>query len=278
MILNLKILDEVNASGVVLLGIPFDDYSSYLKGTAEAPPKIREAFHSSSSNTYSEKGLDIGSSDQFLDVGDILFEDNSEKYWQIEEAVLQLLNIETHVLSLGGDHSITYPIVKAFNTKYTKINILHFDAHPDLYDNFEGNPYSHACPFSRIMENNLADKLVQVGIRTANQHQREQAEKFGIEKIGLHVSAEEIISKLKGPLYISLDMDVLDPAFAPGISHHEPGGLSTRQVLDIIQNIDVPVVGADIVEYNPMRDINNVTAMTAAKFVKEIAAKMIMNK
>lgn len=270
-------LAQIKSSMVTLLGVPFDDYSSYLKGTAEAPPKIREALHSYSSNTYSEKGLDIGNSEQFLDAGDIQFEDDSEKYWQIEAAISQLLNKDAHVLSLGGDHSITFPIVKAFNTVYPNINILHFDAHPDLYEKFEGNPYSHACPFARIMENNLAGKLVQVGIRTSNQHQREQAEKFGVETIGLHVSAEEITSKLEGPLYISLDMDVLDPAFAPGISHHEPGGLSTRQVLDIIHVIDVPIVGADIVEYNPVRDINNVTAMTAAKFVKEIAAKMIVN-
>ena len=229
-------------------------------------------MHSYSSNTYSEKGIDITSGNRFNDAGDIQFEGKGEKYWQIEDAVSDLLEREAIVLSLGGDHSITYPIIKAFSAKYQKINVLHFDAHPDLYEVFEDNPYSHACPFARIMESNLADKLVQVGIRTANQHQREQAEKYGVETMGLQSSAEEIVSKLSGPLYISLDMDVLDPAFAPGISHHEPGGLSTRQVIDIIQSINIPVIGADIVEYNPVRDINNVTAMTAAKFVKEIAS------
>lgn len=267
--------DQIEPSMVTLLGVPFDDYSSYMKGTAEAPPKIREALHSYSSNTFSESGIDITNPERYLDAGDIEFEDDSEKYWQIEEVVQHLVDKGARVLSLGGDHSITYPVVKAFNSKYNKINILHFDAHPDLYDVFEDNPYSHACPFARIMEDNLASNLVQVGVRTANRHQREQAEKFGVETMELHVSAKEIVSKLNEPLYISLDMDVLDPAFAPGISHHEPGGLSTRQVLDIIHSINVPIVGADIVEYNPARDINNVTAMTAAKFVKEIAAKMI---
>jgi agmatinase len=262
---------------LTLLGIPFDDYSSFLNGAAEAPQKIREALFSESTNTFSENGTDIGSSEVFTDAGDIKFNDNSEKYRQIEDAVLKLMENKTRVLSLGGDHSITYPIIKVLSSKYPRLNILHFDAHPDLYDEFQGNRCSHACPFARIMEDNLADKLVQVGIRTTNNHQRRQAEKFDVDIMDLHASADEVVSKLEGPLYISLDMDVLDPAFAPGISHYEPGGLSTRQVLDIIQRIEVEIVGADIVEYNPRRDINGITAMTAAKFVKEIGSKMIVS-
>jgi len=146
-----------------------------------------------------------------------------------------------------------------------------------LYDEYQGNRYSHACPFARIMEDNLAVRLIQAGIRTANTHQREQAEKFGMNIPDFSVSPDEVVSGLEDPLYISLDLDVLDPAFAPGVSHYEPGGLSTRQVLDIIHRIDVRIVGADIVEYNPSRDINGLTAMTAAKFVKEIGSMMINN-
>ncbi len=275
MAIDKKILDRLEPSKLVLLGVPFDDYSSYMKGTAEAPPKIREAFYSEWSNTFSENGIDTAGSDVLVDAGDIEFKEESGKYWQIEEAVINIINKDARLLSLGGDHSITYPIVKALSNKYSKMNILQFDAHPDLYEEFQENRYSHACPFARIMENGLAVKLVQAGIRTANDHQRAQAEKFGVEFAGLGDSPEDIVSKLEGPLYISLDLDVLDPAFAPGISHPEPGGLSTRQVLDIIHAVKAEVIGADIVEYNPKRDVNGITAMTAAKFAKEIAALMM---
>jgi len=125
------------------------------------------------------------------------------------------------------------------------------------------------------MENKLATRLVQVGIRTMNGHQRQQAKRFGVEVIDMKniKNAENIV--FDGPVYLSLDLDCLDPAFAPGVSHHEPGGLSTRQLLEIIQNFSGQLVGADIVEYNPNRDINGVTGMGAAKLLKEILSKML---
>ena len=111
------------------------------------------------------------------------------------------------------------------------------DAHADLYDNFDDNPYSHASPFARLMESGKINSLTQVGIRTFNTHQREQAEKFGVRVIEMKDFGFSFIKDLQAPLYISLDMDVLDPAFAPGISHHEPGGMTTRDLLKIIQSI-----------------------------------------
>lgn len=125
------------------------------------------------------------------------------------------------------------------------------------------------------MEEGLADRLVSVGIRTMNPHQQEQAERFGVEIIKAGEDWRETVASLQSPLYLSLDLDVLDPAFAPGISHHEPGGLSTREVLDIIHALPHPPIGADIVELNPDRDLNGVTAMVAAKFLKEILASML---
>jgi arginase family enzyme len=156
------------------------------------------------------------------------------------------------------------------------LNILQLDAHPDLYNEFEGNPFSHACPFARIMEEKLAARLVQVGIRTMNPHLQEQAERFNVETIDMKTCDSSHKFIFNGPVYISLDMDVLDPAFAPGVAHAAPGGLSTREVLEIIQDLEAPVVGADIVELNPIRDINGITAMAAAKFLKEIVEKMLM--
>jgi len=155
------------------------------------------------------------------------------------------------------------------------LNVLHLDAHPDLYDNYENNPYSHASPFARLMEKNTVKSLTQVGIRTLNTHQKEQAELFNIKIIEMKNFNYDFIKALESPLYISIDLDVLDPAFAPGISHYEPGGLSSREVITIIQSIPVTIVGADIVEYNPLRDINNMTAMLAYKLFKELVSKMI---
>ena len=113
-----------------------------------------------------------------------------------------------------------------------------------------------------------------MGIRTLNRHQREQANKYGVNVIEMRHLHFDFLKTLQSPLYVSLDIDVLDPAFAPGVSHHEPGGLTTRQLIRIIQNIEVNIVGADLVEYNPIRDINNMTAMVCYKLFKELIDKM----
>ena len=196
-------------------------------------------------------------------------------YWDIERITQEHLDRGAKIFTLGGDHSITYPIIKAHSQKYSKLDILQIDAHCDLYDSFEGDKHSHACPFARIMESGLAVRLVQVGIRTLNTHQAEQAERFNVDIHQMKDLELSRIPKFENPLYISLDMDGFDPAFAPGVSHHEPGGLSSREVINLIQGIDTEVIGADIVEYNPNRDFQNMTAYLAAKMMKEILGKMI---
>ncbi len=254
------------------MGIPFDEYSSFMRGPADAPRKIIEAMSSDSSNMSTEDIIDLGVEPRFLDLGDIEVNNYLD---DIEPAVSRVLERDAFVLSLGGDHSVTYPILRAYGKKYKNLNVLHLDAHPDLYGELDGNPYSHACPFARVMEAKLAVRLVQVGIRTMNPHQHEQARRFNVETIHMKDWDPSIKFVFEGPVYISLDMDVLDPAFAPGVSHYEPGGLSTREVLRIVRGVEAPVVGADIVEYNPRRDPSGVTAMAAAKFLKEIAGKML---
>ena len=201
--------------------------------------------------------------------------DEKNAFPAIEAGVAALLDQGKRPLSLGGDHSITYPIVKAFAPRYPDLTIFHFDAHSDLYDEFEGNRLSHACPFARIMEAGLAKRLVQVGIRTMNRHQREQAENFGVEVVEMRGLPAYERLKAAGPVYITFDMDVLDPAFAPGISHREPGGMSVREAIAHLHAINGEIVGADVVEYNPVQDVAGVTATVAAKIVKEILAKMI---
>ena len=259
-----------------LLGIPLDVNSSYLRGPAAAPGKIREALRSEASNQWSELGIDVGG---FADAGDLQLSNSSQRvdqdFAEIERAVGALLEKDEQPVSLGGDHSVTYPILKAFAPRYVELTIVHFDAHPDLYDEFEGSRVSHACPFARIMENRLAKRLVQIGIRTMNGHQREQAEKFGVEIVQMSALPAYDRLRIGGQVYISFDMDVLDPAFAPGISHHEPGGMTVREAIAHLHAIEGTIVGADIVEYNPARDIAGMTAMVAAKVLKEILGKMI---
>ncbi len=255
---------------IIIQGIQFDEKSSFQKGPKLAPPLIREALNCGSTNMFAEDLTSIDNS-KIEDKGDF----EIINYFDIEKITKTHLDSGAKVFTLGGDHSITFPIIKAHFEKYSKLDILHIDAHADLYDNFEGDSYSHACPFARIMENGLAVKLVQVGIRTLNAHQAEQAKKFNVEIHEMKNLDLSTIPKFKNPLYISLDMDGFDPAFAPGVSHHEPGGLTSRQVINLIQSIKTEVIGADIVEYNPNRDFQNMTAFLAAKMMKEIVAKMI---
>lgn len=272
-----KSLKNIDHRKLSIIGIPYDKNSSFMKGPALAPPAIRKAFHSSSSNFWAENGINLGESSVFFDAGDLEFKATNNVFNDIEEAINLLLNYDLIPISLGGDHSITYPIIKAFKKKNPVIHILQFDAHPDLYDEFQGNRFSNACPFARIMEKGLIDRLVQVGIRTINGHQSEQADRFGVELVKMKDWNNSIRFEFDAPLYISFDVDVLDPAFAPGVSHNEPGGFSTRQVIEIIQNIKAPaIIGADIVEFNPKIDHSGLTARICAKILKEIAAQILI--
>ena len=260
---------------ITTLGLPFDEHSSYLRGPAEGPAAIRVAFHSSSSNYFTESGIDLHNHSLLKDDGDLDLSESKKIIENISKKVEKIVKISPKILCLGGDHSVTYPVVQAVSSIHTNLNILHIDAHADVYDEFEGNKFSHACPFARIMETKLVKRLVQIGIRTLNDHQRDQIKKFGIETIEMKDWTDQHELKFDGPLYISLDMDAFDPAFAPGVSHHEPGGFTSRQVIALIQNLKEDIVGADIVELNPDRDINEMTAILAAKVYKEILAKMI---
>ncbi len=262
-----------------LLGIPLDVNSSYLRGAAGAPGKIREAMRCDASNNWTELGVDLGAVGAFSDEGDLKLLNSCERvgedFAEIERAIGELLENGECPVSLGGDHSVTYPILKAFARRYPELTIIHFDAHPDLYDEFEGSRVSHACPFARIMEERLAKRLVQVGIRTMVGHQREQAAKFGVEVVEMRALPAFDRMKVQGPIYISFDIDVLDPAFAPGISHREPGGMTVREAIAHVHAIEGRIVGTDLVEFNPAQDVAGMTATVAAKMLKEILGKMI---
>jgi arginase len=258
-----------------LIGLPYDASSSYLRGAAGAPALIRDALRSPSWNTWCEQGREVLGPGGLTDAGDLDLPPSAEARARIYAAVATLLASGVRPIALGGDHSVTYPVLQAVGRAEPSLTILHIDAHPDLYDEFEGDRYSHACPFARIMEEGLGARLVQVGIRTLNAHQRSQAERFGVEIVDMRGWEAGARPRLEGAVYLSLDLDGLDPAFSPGVSHREPGGLSTREVIGLIHGLDGRLVGADVVEYNPGQDVGGVTAILAAKLVKEIAGRML---
>jgi arginase len=257
-----------------LVGIPHDASSSYRRGAAAAPEQIRHALRSEASNSWSEAGIDVGSPDVLGDIGDLDVSDDARVREVIERGIKDVIAIGHRPLSLGGDHSITYPIIRGFGRLFGQFTLLQIDAHPDLYPDFQGDRHSHACPFARIMEEGLVQRLVQMGIRTMNPVQQKNAERFGVDVIDMRAWMNGVRPEISGPVYVSLDVDALDPAFAPGVSHREPGGLTTRDVITLIQSLDGPIVGADVVEFNPSEDVAGMTAPVCAKLVKELASRM----
>jgi len=261
-----------------LIGLPTDCNSSFSRGPAAAPGAIRAALWSDRGNLAAEDGQEIGHDFLLEHRGDLpLTEATPADDELIRAAVTESLQAGAIPLLLGGDHAVSFPIVEAIAAQHGPLNILHFDAHPDIYDDYEGNPRSHASPFARILEAGHCRRLVQVGIRTLNRHCREQAERFGVEIVPIADFAPGKVPVLDGPLYVSLDLDGIDPSEAPGVSHPEPGGLRTRDVLAVLHAQTARIVGADVVELNPRFDNHDRTAILAAKLVREVAATAARN-
>lgn len=258
---------------VALLGALWDGSSSFARGAAGAPAAIRAALACEAGNPWTETGHDINII--LGDAGDVRPEPDPRT--AVELGVAKIIRGGQKPIILGGDHSITHPAVRAVAAAHRTLTVIHFDAHPDIHDAFEGDRHSHASPFARIMEELGNIRLVQVGLREATPHQREQAARFGAEWMEMKDHATWPVIEPDGPMYISIDLDALDPAFAPGVSHPSPGGMSTRQLLDILHALpsrDTPIVGADVVETNPTRDFLGLTAQTAAKLTAELAGLM----
>jgi agmatinase len=259
---------------VALLGIPSDDHSSFLRGAAGAPDLVRREMFSEQGNPYTELGVDLRTPGLMIDAGNVSIEETEHDRVAIEEAVAEQLRAGRRVLSIGGDHSVSYPILRAYAKEYASISIVHFDAHPDMYPSFQGDRYSHASPFARILEDGLVVSLMQIGIRTMSPPQRKIAEKYGVQVFAPWQLDEARNALPRDDVYVSLDLDGLDPAFAPGVSHREPGGLAVRDVLELIKAIPGTLIGADVVEYNPKQDFGGLTASVAAKFAREFIGLM----
>jgi agmatinase len=260
----------------VLLGLPYDGSSSFLRGAALAPGRIRAALASPAGNGWSELLVDAMSPPQGLDdLGDLDLPADARARELIEHSIAELARADRRFIALGGDHSVTYPVLRGLGRRSSGLTVLQIDAHPDLYDEFDGDRYSHACPFARIMEEGLATRLVQVGIRAMSGPQVPQVARFGVEQIDMRAWSDGARPSVAGDIYLSIDLDGLDPAFAPGVSHPEPGGLTVRDVLGVIHTLNGRLIGADIVELNPVRDLADVTAGVAAKFVKELTGHFL---
>ncbi len=266
---------------VSILGVPYDAHSSFMSGPAVAPANVRRVLHGGSANYWTELGVEVDPQ-RWADLGDLDLPDEVDATLGIIAATAaNATSGGNRLLSIGGDHMVTWPLVRGVAANHTPLTIVHYDAHPDLYDELDGDRYSHACPFARIMEEGLVGRLIQIGIRTMTGHQRQQAERFGVEVHELRSWDGRLPDDLSGPVYVTIDVDVLDPAHAPGVSHHEPGGLTMRQLVDSLHDLagmaawnDIQVVAADIVEINPFRDVNDMTAMVGAKLARELLGLM----
>lgn len=254
-----------------LLGFEWDASSSHARGAALGPTLIKRLLTSEASSSYSIDLTDMREAIAGYDIP-ALPEDGAAARATIERAVAEALARNEAPLSIGGDHSVTYPILKAIAAKYGAINVLHIDAHGDLYEDYEGDPYSHASPFARAHEDGLIKHHVAAGVRCWDPHQKAQAERYGVTILGAHELDRVPASLFDAPLYMTIDLDGLDPAFAPGVSHPEPGGLSTLDVLALIRRIKGPLIGADIVELNPERDPMLTTARVVVRLAKELTA------
>ncbi len=259
---------------ICLLGLPCDLQSSYRKGAADAPRRIREAVNASCYNAVTDSGVDL--TGQVIDLGDLApRSDWAETMQCYAERTRDLFASDRRAFFLGGDHAVTIPVVQALDAIARPVHVLQFDAHPDLYPDFQDDPFSHACTAHRILEMPHVASLTILGVRTLNPIQRQAAERFS-ERLRM-LEARHLIGALPplphlasdDPVYLTLDLDVFDPAHVPGVAHPVPGGLSPRQVLNFLADAPFHLVGMDAVEVNPSLDVNSATAVLAGRMVQQ---------
>lgn len=262
------------AARFALLGAPYDAGSSFRPGARLAPAAIRQM--AASLNACSERGLNLSSLNA-LDRGDLHLSNRvKQAHALIEEEVGFLIDSGIVPVVLGGDHSISVPCFKAAVARYPKLRLLYFDAHPDLYPDFEGDPLSHACVVSRILELPGASgrRITQWGIRASTPPQDAAAKKAAVRTFNAW-ELEGQSYQSNDPIYVSFDIDVLDPACAPGCGNPVPGGLSTRQALNLIHALKAPIACMDVVEVNPLLDPQGISALAAARVVVELVANQV---
>lgn len=256
----------------VILGLPMDYTVSYRPGARSGPSAIRNvSIVLEEYSVYLDRSLEECS---FCDYGDLglPFGNVSASLEMIEKAAVQLLTDNKFPVFLGGEHLVSYPLIKAFAGKYPDLRIIHFDAHADLRESYYGEEKSHSTVMRKAAEILGPGKVYQLGIRSGI---REEFE-FARDNTRMFVDQiieplQKVIPELKGkPVYVSLDIDVVDPAFAPGTGTQEPGGCTSREIIRAVHMLgDLNVVGFDLVEVCPQLDFSERTAILAAKLVRE---------
>jgi len=279
--------EDVGACDVAILGIPFDGGVTYRPGARFGPQAVRSA--SRLLRSY-HPALDVKpfAAQQVVDAGDVACNpfDIAEAITQIEAGAEEALESASTLLSIGGDHTIALPLLRVMHRRHGPLALVHFDAHLDTWDTYFGAAYTHGTPFRRAWEEGLLleDKATHVGIRGPLFSPEDLVDdaRFGFEIVtamdvldeGRVAIADRIRSRLgEAPVYVSIDIDVLDPAFAPGTGTPEAGGLTSRELLGILRGFaGIRLVGADIVEVAPPYDHAEVTAVAASHAAYELLA------
>jgi agmatinase len=266
--LSSRIQDPI---GVVLAGLPLDLTESFRSGTADGPRSIREV--SDVLESYSPN-LDRDLEDVGLrDLGDLVL-DNLELRQALRAIGTFVATMPASGLPifLGGEHTVTLPLVRALAARHSGLRVLQVDAHADLIHEFRGRSVCHATVFRRIAELIGPKSLVQVGIRSGTREELLYARELlhSSSELYLPGSVREMLAS--GPVYVSIDIDVLDPSVAPGTGCPEPGGFGFADLMDFLYSLrGLPVVAVDLVEVAPRHDPSGVTSVVAAKIVREVA-------
>jgi agmatinase len=275
---------DLDGVDLAVVGVPFDSGTSYRSGTRFGPRKIREASLMlwGYNNPLAVRPLDVLKVVDYGDV-DVIPPSIVDTYANIEAEVGTVLAAGVTVLALGGDHSISLPLLRAHARRWGRLGLIHFDSHPDTWDSeFGGRPYSHGTPFRRALEEQLIDpaRYIQVGLRgpTSGASDWQDARDLGVRVItmddaaalGMPAVADAIRATATGPVYVTLDIDSADPAFAPGTGTPEVGGFTSHQLLQLVRCLrGLDLVGFDLVEVSPPYDHGDITAILAANLAFE---------
>jgi len=286
-------IDQVERADVAVVGVPFDSGVSYRPGARFGPAAVREA--SRLLRPYHPE-LDVSpfAEKQVVDAGDIAVNpfDIGEAIETLQQEAEALQADGTRLVTVGGDHTIALPLLRAAAKKHGPVALLHFDAHLDTWDTYFGEPYTHGTPFRRASEEGILDTsaLSHVGTRGPLYGKRDLEEDrrlgFGIVTSGdvLRRGVAETVDALRQrigdrPLYVSVDIDVLDPAHAPGTGTPEAGGLTSRELLEILRGLrDLNLVGADVVELAPAYDHAEITAIAASHVAYDLVSLLTLGK
>jgi agmatinase len=263
-------------SEAVIYGMPMDWTVSFRPGSRFGPGRIREvSLGLEEYSPYIDRHLEEV---KYFDAGDIPlpFGNAQRSLDMIEDFVSKVLDAGKFPLGLGGEHLVSWPIIKAMYKKYPDLAVIHIDAHADLREQYEGEPLSHSTPIRKACELIGPKNVYSFGIRSGMKEEFEYAKQSGMymAKFDVAEPLKEVLPTLAGRhVYVTIDIDVLDPAHAPGTGTAEAGGITSKELLEaitLISKSDIKVVGADIVEVAPAYDPTEQTQIAASKFVREI--------